>query len=75
MREQCQQQQIMAKETGRLQLWYDPVPHIGSSLFLRTEIGCASVTNVISNTYRTIRVNLYWELMHQANHRIHRTLR
>jgi hypothetical protein len=75
MREQCQQQQIMAKETDRLQLWLDPVPHIGCSLFLRTEIGHALVAKMISNTYCTISVNPYWELMHQANPSIHHTLR
>jgi hypothetical protein len=63
----------MAKESDHLVLWYNPIPHIESFLFLRTEIGRAPVTNMISNTYRTISVNPYWELMHLANPSIHHT--
>jgi hypothetical protein len=37
------------------------------------KIGCAPITNVISNTYRTISVKLYWELTHQANPNINCT--
>jgi hypothetical protein len=39
------------------------------------KIGCAPITNVISNTYRTVSVIPYWELMHQANPNIHHTPR
>ena len=39
------------------------------------KIGLASITNVISNTYRTISVNPYWEPTHQANPNVHRTPR
>ncbi len=35
------------------------------------KIGRAPITNVISNTYRTVSVILYWELTHQANPNIH----
>ncbi len=35
--------------------------------------GHAPITNVISNTYCTVSVIPYWELMHQANPNIHRT--
>jgi hypothetical protein len=31
------------------------------------KIGRAPITNVISDTYRTVRVKPYWELTHQAN--------
>ncbi len=39
------------------------------------KFGHASITNVISNTYRTISVIPYWELMHQANPNVHCTPR
>ncbi len=39
------------------------------------KIGHASITNVISNTYCTISVIPYWELMHRADPNIHRTPR
>ncbi len=35
----------------------------------------APITNVISNTYRTVSIIPYWELTHQANPNIYRTLR
>jgi hypothetical protein len=38
------------------------------------KFGHAPITNVISDTYQTISVMLYWELMHQANLNIHHTL-
>jgi hypothetical protein len=37
------------------------------------KIRCTPIINVISNTYHTISVKLYWELMHQANPNIHCT--
>jgi hypothetical protein len=39
------------------------------------KIGRAPITNVISNTYHTVSIILYWELTHQANPNIHRTPR
>jgi hypothetical protein len=39
------------------------------------KMGRAPITNVISNTYCTVSVIPYWELMHQANPNIHCTLR
>ena len=39
------------------------------------KIGCALITNVISNTYHTVSIIPYWELMHQANPNIHHTPR
>ncbi len=39
------------------------------------KIGRAPITNVISNAYCTVSVKPYWELTHQANPNIHRTLR
>ncbi len=40
-------------------------------IFLK--FGRAPITNVISNTYRTVSVIPYWELTHRANPNIHRT--
>ncbi len=37
------------------------------------KIGRAPITNVISDTYCTINVIPYWELMHQANPNIYCT--
>ncbi len=37
------------------------------------KIGRTPITNVISNTYRTVSVKLYWELMQWANPNIHCT--
>ncbi len=37
------------------------------------KIGRAPITNVISDTYCTVSVIPYWELMHQANPNIHCT--
>ncbi len=39
------------------------------------KFGCAPITNVISNTYRTVSVIPYWELTHQANPNVHCTPR
>ncbi len=39
------------------------------------KFGRAPITNVISDTYRTVSVIPYWELMHRANPNIHRTPR
>ena len=39
------------------------------------KIGRAPITNVICNTYWTVRVIPYWELTHQANPNIHHTPR
>ncbi len=39
------------------------------------KFGRAPITNVISNTYRTVSVIPYWELTHRANPNIHRTPR
>jgi hypothetical protein len=37
------------------------------------KLGCAPITNMIRNTYRTVSVKPYWELMHGANPNIHHT--
>jgi hypothetical protein len=37
------------------------------------KFGHAPITNMISNTYRTVSVIPYWELTHQANPNVHRT--
>ncbi len=37
------------------------------------KIECTPITNVISDTYCTVSVIPYWELMHQENPNIHRT--
>jgi hypothetical protein len=37
------------------------------------KFGRAPITNVISNTYRTVSIIPYWELTHQANPNIHHT--
>ncbi len=49
---------------------------VGSSTTNRIllNIGCAPITNVISDTHLTISVRPYWELRHQANPNIHHTL-
>ncbi len=41
------------------------------------KFGCAPIANVnvISDTYRTISIILYWELKHRANPNIHHTPR
>ena len=39
------------------------------------KFGCAPITNMISDTYRTISVIPYWELTHRANPNIHHTPR
>ncbi len=39
------------------------------------KIGCAPITNVISDTYCTVSIIAYWELTHQANPNIHCTPR
>jgi hypothetical protein len=39
------------------------------------KFGRAPITNVISDTYHTVSVIPYWELMHQANPNIHHTAR
>jgi hypothetical protein len=39
------------------------------------KFGCAPITNVISDTYHTVSLTLYWELTHQANPNIHHTPR
>ncbi len=37
------------------------------------KFGRAPITNMISDTYRTISIIPYWELMHRANPNIHHT--
>jgi hypothetical protein len=39
------------------------------------KFGRTPITNVISDTYRTISVIPYWELTHQANPNVHHTPR
>jgi hypothetical protein len=39
------------------------------------KFGRAPITNVISDTYRTLSVIPYWELKHRANPCVHRTPR
>ncbi len=54
---------LIVSDYGRIQ-YYELDP---------PKIGCAPITNVISNTYRTVSVKSYWELMHWANPNIHST--
>jgi hypothetical protein len=67
----CQQQQIMAKKSliisdySRIQYYKSDPPKVGHT----------PITNMISNTYRTVSIKPYWELMHQAKPNIHCTLR
>jgi hypothetical protein len=39
------------------------------------KFGHTPITNMISDTYRTVSILPYWELTHQANPNIHRTQR
>ncbi len=55
---------LIVSDYGRIQYYKSDPPKIGR----------APITNVISKTYRTISVKPYWELTHQGNPIIHRTL-
>jgi hypothetical protein len=68
MREQCQQEQIMAKKPDLSD--YSRIQHYKLDT---PKVGRAPITNVISDTYCTISIKLYWELMHQANPNIYCT--
>jgi hypothetical protein len=54
---------LIVSDYGRIQYYkLDP-----------TKIGRAPITNVISDTYCTVSVKLYWEPTYQANPNIHHT--
>jgi hypothetical protein len=53
----------MVSDYGRI--WYYD--------WILLKFGHAPITNVISDTYHTIGMILYWELTHQANPNIHCT--
>jgi hypothetical protein len=54
---------LIVSDYGRIQYYELDPPKIGHT----------PITNVISNTYRTVSVMPYWELTHQANPNIHHT--
>ncbi len=54
---------LIVSDYGRIQ-YYESDP---------LKIEHAPITSVISDTYRTVSVKLYWELMHQANPNINCT--
>ncbi len=56
---------LIVSDYGRIQYYESDPPKIGH----------APISNVISNTYRTVSIKPYWELPHQANPKVHCTPR
>jgi hypothetical protein len=65
----------MPTTTNHGQKAWSSLTTVGSSTTNRIllKIGCAPITNMISDTYRTVSVKPYRELMHGANPNIHCT--